>query len=368
MINNERLLNTFIEYTKISSESKDEQEMTDRLLHDLRSLGYEAYTDNAGKAVGSTGNNIYCYIPGTLDKATLLFSAHMDTVKPGVSIKPYVEDGYVKSEGNTILGGDNKAGIAVIMEALRSIKESVIPHRPIEVVFSICEEIGLLGSKNLDYSKLKSRKAIILDSSGNAGKIVVQAPGQAKLRAKIMGKPAHAGNAPEEGISAIMVGAEAVANMKLLRIDEETTANIGTFKAEGATNIVSPELVFEAEARSLNNDKLNNQINHMVKCLLNAADKYGAVVEHDVDVSYYSFKLENDNELVEMVEEACNKLGYKVEKTPTGGGSDANVYNRNGVYAVNLGNGTEQVHTTDEKLNIVEFQKVAQLVFELMTN
>lgn len=368
MINKERLLSTFIEYIKINSESKDEQEMTDRLLHDLRSLGFEAYTDNAGKAIGSTGNNIYCYIPGTLDKDPLLFSAHMDTVKPGIGIKPFIEDGYLKSEGSTILGGDNKAGITAIMEALRTIKENVVPHRPIEIVFSICEEIGLLGSKNLDYSKLKSNKAIILDSGGNAGKIVVQAPGQAKLRARIVGKPAHAGNAPEEGISAIMVAAEAVSNMKLLRIDEETTANIGTFKAEGATNIVSPEVILEAEARSLNNDKLNSQIDHMVQCLVNAAEKYGATVENDVEVSYYSFNLDMDNEVVVMVENACNKLCYEVTKMPTGGGSDANVYNRNGIYAVNLGNGTELVHTTDERLNIEEFEKVTQLVFELMTN
>lgn len=366
MINKERLLSTFMEYVQISSESKNEKDMTNRLLNDLKSLGFDAYADEAGKAIGSNGNNVYCYIPGTIDKEPLLFSAHMDTVNPGVGIKPYIEDGFVKSEGNTILGGDNKAGICAIMEALKTFKETNIPHRPIEVIFSICEEVGLLGGKSLDFSMLKSKKAIIIDTGGNVGKIIVQAPGQATLRAKIIGKASHAGNAPEMGISAIMVGAEAVTNMKLLRVDYETTANIGTFKAEVATNIVCPEVTFKAEARSLNNDKLNNQIDHMTQCLLNAAQKYDAKVEYDVEVSYNSFTLEKDNELVALVEDKCNKLGYEVTKMPSGGGSDANIYNKKGLCAVNLGNGTELVHTVDERLNINEFEKITQLVLELM--
>lgn len=367
MINKERLLSTFMEYVQINSESKNEKDMTDRLLKDLRSLGYEAYVDEAGKAIGSTGSNVYCYIPGTLNEEPILFSAHMDTVSPGIGIEPIVEDGYIKSRGNTILGGDNKAGITAVMEALKTIKENNIPHRPIEIVFSICEEVGLLGAKNLDFKKLKSKKAIILDSGGNAGKIIVQAPGQAKLKAKIIGKAAHAGNSPEDGISAIMVGAEAVANMKLLRIDHETTANIGTFKAEGATNIVSPELTFVAEARSLNNEKLNNQISHMVLCLLDSCQKYGAKLEYDVEVSYYSYTLDEDNELVKLVEDKCDNLGLKVVKMPSGGGSDANIYNSNGITAVNLGNGTELVHTLDERLNINEFENITSLVLEIMT-
>lgn len=368
MINKERLIKTFMEYVQISSESLNESEMVNRLLNDFKALGIEASTDNAGQAIGSNGNNIYCYIPGALDKEILLFSSHMDTVKPGIGIEPIVEDGYVKSKGNTILGGDNKAGVTAVIEALRSIKENNIPHRPMEVVFTICEESGLLGAKNLDYSKIKSKKAIVLDTGGNVGKIAIQAPSQANITAKIIGKPAHAGNSPEQGISAIMVGAEAVTNMKLLRIDEETTANIGTFKADGATNIVSPEVLFEAEARSLNQDKLDKQVDHMVKCLLDTAEKYGAKLEYHVDVNYQAFKVDEDNELIIEVEKACKKLGHQVSKVAVGGGSDANVFNNNGIDAINIGNGTELVHTTDERLNIGEFEKLTDLVYELMTN
>jgi tripeptide aminopeptidase len=366
MIDKERLLNTFMEYVQIDSESKNEKAMSEKLVEELKSLGFDAFTDDSGKMADSTGNNVYCYIPGTLDLEPLLFSAHMDTVTPGIDIVPYIEDGYVKSKGDTILGGDNKAGISAVMEALRTIKEHDLPHRPIEVVFSICEEVGLLGAKYLDYDKLKSKNAIILDSGGNVGKIIVQAPGQAKLNAKIIGKPSHAGVSPESGISAIMVGAEAVTNMKLLRIDEETTANIGTFKAEGATNIVSPEVILVAEARSLNKDKLDIQVNHMVKCLLDAAEKYDAKVDYKVDISYYPYALKDDDKIVNIVEEKCKKLGFEVSKAPSGGGSDANVYNNNGISAVNLGNGTELVHTLDERLNIDEFENLTKLVLELM--
>lgn len=366
MINKERLLSTFMEYVQISSESMDEGNMAKRLVEDLKSLGFDAYEDEAGKRIGSSGNNVYCYIPGTLEKEALLFSAHMDTVKPGLGIKPIIEGGYIKSQGDTILGGDNKAGVTAIIEALRTIKEKGISHRPIEVVITISEEAGLLGAKNLDFSKIKSKKAVVLDTGGNVGKIVVQAPGQAQLNVRIIGKPSHAGNSPEEGISAIMVGAEAISNMKLLRIDEETTANIGTFKAEGATNIVSPEAVIEAEARSLDSQKLDNQLKDMVTCLINAAQKYGAKLEYEVEVSYSSFKLDKDNELIKEVEDICNNLGYKVSKVPAGGGSDANIYNKNGILAVNLGNGTDLVHTNDERLNIDEFEKLSKLVLELM--
>lgn len=368
MINKERLLSTFMDYVGISSESMNEGEMSKRLVKDLLSLGYDAYEDKAGEKVGSTGNNIYSFIPGEIDKEPLIFSAHMDTVKPGIGIIPVIEDGYVKSQGDTILGGDNKAGVTAIIECLRTIKEKNLPHRPIELVITIGEESGLLGAKSLDFSNIKSKKAIVLDTGGNVGKIVVQAPGQAQINARIVGKAAHAGNAPEQGISAIMVGAEAIKNMRLLRIDEETTANIGTFKAEGATNIVSPEAIIKAEARSLKREKLDAQVDHMVKCIEEAAEKYGAKAECEVEVSYYSFKIDKDNEIIHEVENACNKLGYPVSKVSAGGGSDANIYNAKGIVAVNLGNGTELVHTRDERLNIEEFEKLTRLVFELMTN
>ncbi len=193
----------------------------------MEKIGLEVYMDDAGEKVGSNSGNLIGKLRGNTDGETILFSAHMDTVSPGIGIKPIIKDGVIYSDGTTILGGDDKAGIAAILEAIEIIVENNIPHGDIEVVFSIFEEGGLFGAKNLDYTKLNAKVGFVLDSGGEPGQIIVQGPAQNKINAKFIGKEAHAGVAPENGISAIQIAAEAISNMKLLRIDEETTANIG---------------------------------------------------------------------------------------------------------------------------------------------
>jgi len=367
MINKERLIETFMEYVKIDSETKNEKAISERIAKDLKGLGFNVYVDNAGEKAASNGNNVYCFLEGTKDLEPILFSAHMDTVTPGIGIEPYIDGEYIKSKGETILGGDDKSGVVAIIEALRVIKENNLPHGPIEVVFSICEEGGLLGAKYVEMDKFKSKQAVILDSGDGPNKIVIKAPGQNNIHAKVFGKPSHAGGNPENGISAIMVLAEAVINMKLLRIDEETTANIGTFKAVGVTNIVSPFAEFIAEARSRSSEKLKQQTDHMIECLENAAKKYGAKLECEVTKKYSSYKLDPNDELVEMAAKICEDMGMKVEKVASGGGSDANVYNNNGIKAINLGTGMDFAHTTDERLCIKDFVAVTKVVLEIMT-
>nr|WP_312580019.1 M20/M25/M40 family metallo-hydrolase [Sedimentibacter sp.] len=367
MVNKERLIKTFMDYVKIDSETKNEKAISEKIVQDLKDLGLNVYVDKAGEKADSNGNNVYCFLEGNKDLEPILFSAHMDTVTPGIGIEPYIDGEYIKSKGKTILGGDDKSGVAAIIEALRVIKENKLPHRPIEVVFSICEEGGLLGAKYVELDKIKSTKAVILDSGNSPSKIVVEAPGQNNIHAKIFGKPSHAGGKPEDGISAIMVLAEAVTNMKLLRIDSETTANIGTFKAVGATNIVSPFAEMIAEARSRSGEKLKKQTEHMIECLENAAKKYGAKLECNVTEKYSSFALDYEDELVEMVSDICKNAGLEVEKIASGGGSDANIYNKNGIKSINLGTGMDLVHTTDERLCIDEFVAVTKIVLEIMT-
>lgn len=290
----------------------------------------------------------------------------MDTVKPGVKIKPIIKDGVIYSSGDTILGSDDKTGINSILEAIRIIKENNLSHGPIEVVFTICEESGMGGSKNLEYDKIKSKKAFVFDSSGEVGKIIIQAPAQDKIKVKVIGKSSHAGVAPEEGISAIQVASEAVAHMKLLRIDQETTANIGIINGGKATNIVCPQVEIVAEARSLNNEKLRSQSNHMVDCLKKAAEKYGAKLEYEVNNMYKAFKIEKDDGLVKMVENVCDKLGIKSNPSSTGGGSDANIYNYNGIKTVNLGTGMTKVHTLEEHITIQSLIDITNVALELM--
>ncbi|CDI48482.1 M20/M25/M40 family metallo-hydrolase [Clostridium tetani] len=366
MIKEERLLNKFLEYVQIDSESLNEKEMMETLIKDMKELGMEVSTDNTGEKVGSNGTNVYGYLKGDLDIEPILFSCHMDTVTPGNSIKPVIKDGVIQSSGDTILGGDDKSGIVSILEAIRTIKENNISHGPIEIVFTVCEEIGLKGSKNADYSKIKSRQAFILDSGGDVGKVIIKAPAQDKINVKINGKAAHAGVAPEEGISAIQVAAEAISNMKLLRIDEETTANVGIIEGGKATNIVCPELKIAAEARSLNKDKLKKQTEHMVECFNKAAEKFGVTVEIDVIHSYDPVNLDVEDEIVKTVKTACDKIGVTFEPAASGGGSDANVFNGNGIKSVNLATGMSKVHTTEEFITVENLNNTAKLVYEII--
>ena len=286
MINKERLLSTFLDYVQIDSESTHEGAIAARVAEDLRAIGCEVYVDQSGEKTGSDTGNLYCTLPGNTGGEPILFSAHMDTVVPGVGVKPVIEDGVIRSSGDTVLGGDDKSGIAAIVEALRTIVEQNLPHPTIEALFTVCEEVGLRGSQHMDYSRITAKKAAVLDSSGDAGKIITAAPGQYKLSAAVIGRRAHAGVAPEEGISAVQVLSEAIANMKLLRIDEETTANIGTISAQYATNIVPERAELIGECRSRRDDKLEAQGQHMMDCLQAACDKYGATLEGGLTKAY----------------------------------------------------------------------------------
>ena len=219
MINKERLLNHFLEYVQTDSETKHEAAMGRRVAEDLRAMGLEVITDNAGETFGSDGFNVLARFPGELPGEPMLLSAHMDTVVPGNGVKPQIIDGVISTDGTTVLGGDDKSGVCGIIEAVRVILEKGLPHRSAELLFSIGEEGGMRGAKAFDASLLKSKCGYIFDSSGAPGKIIVQAPGQMKIDANVIGKRAHAGLAPEQGISAIQVAAKGVAAMNLLRIE-----------------------------------------------------------------------------------------------------------------------------------------------------
>lgn len=366
MVNNTRLLDTFLEYVQIDSETGNEKAFADRMVQELKSLGGIVTTDNAGEALGSNGYNIYSTFEGTLPGEPILFSAHMDTVKPGIGIKPVVADGVIRSSGDTILASDDKSGVAGIIEAIRSIKEKQIPHRTFEVIFTICEEGGLRGAKQLDYSRIKSKKGVALDSSGNVGKIIAQAPGQIKIYADVIGKTAHAGIAPETGISAIQVAAHGIAKMNLLRLDDETTANIGTINAQYATNIVPDKVSIIAETRSRNYDKLQAQAKHMVDCLQHACDQFGAKLECRCDTAYVSYNIPHDHVLIKELSAVLVDMGIEPVVGSTGGGSDVNIFNLNGIDAVVLATGMSKVHTTNEYIEVRQLELTAEMMYRLM--
>lgn len=368
MVNKERLISEFIELVQIDSLSSKEGAVAKVLVDKLKQLGFEVYTDNAGIKTGGETGNIIATLKGNREGKTVLFSSHMDTVGPGERIKPIIDEanGIIKSDGTTVLGSDDKAGIAAILEAIRIIKENNIKHGDIQILFSIWEEGGLLGSKNMDYSKINADFAFILDDGGTPGKIVVKAPAQDNIKVKIKGKSAHAGACPEKGISAIMVAAKAIENMKLLRIDENTTANIGIVKGGIATNIVMPELEILAEARSLDNSKLEIQTQHMVDTFKEAASKFGAEIEIETKRAYEAFNVDEEDEIVNVLKKVFAEMNIDSKIVATGGGCDANILNANGIKAVNLSIGAEKAHTLEEYIKIEDLITSAGMVVEII--
>lgn len=366
MINQERLVNTFLTYVQIDSESLEEKDFALKVAEDFKALGACVSFDNAGEVIGGNVGNLYCKLAGDSSLEPILMSAHMDTVKPGKGIKPIIEGNIIKTDGTTVLGSDDKSGIVCILEALRYAKENGINHPPIEAVFTIAEEIGLKGSQNLDYSRITAKKGVVLDSGGDAGKIIAAAPGQLKLTGTFIGKGAHAGVAPEKGISAIQIAAHAISNMKLLRIDEETTANIGTITANYATNIVPEKVTIFGEARSRDNAKLKAQGEHMMKCIQDACEKFGGKFEGELTHSYSGYKYTEDDAFIKDLKAACVAAGLTPELAVSGGGSDVNNMVEKGVLAVNLGCGMDKVHTVNEQITIDNLVNTTKLLIELI--
>lgn len=365
-MNKDKVVNKFLDYVKIYSPSHEEAEFAKVLKADLEELGFAVHEDGAGEKAGSNSGNLIAHLKGDKDVEPIMFCAHMDTVTPCKDIEPIIEDGIIKSKGNTILSADDKAGIVAILEGIRYIKEKEISHGDIEIVFTICEEVGLYGSKYLDYSKVKSKNAFVLDSGGPVGGVIVQGPSQTQISSKFYGKAAHAGLSPEAGISAIQMAATAIHNMNLLRIDEETTANVGTIKGGMATNIVADYTEVEFEARSLDSEKLKKQVKHMVYTLSMVERDFKSKVEIEVKNEYPIFSLDKDAKILKIAEKAIENIGLKYNPGSTGGGSDTNIFNGNGLDAVTLNIGMYKAHSTDEYISVDDLLKSSELVASII--
>lgn len=358
----QRLVDQFMAMVKISSPSRQEGAFAAYLQQELEALGFSVERDSAGDQAGGNTGNLIATLKGSTDIEPLLFCCHMDTVLPCANIQPVIADGVIRSDGTTILGGDDKAGIAAIFEGLRRVQERELPHGLLQVLFTICEEVGMHGAKGLDYSKIKATRVFVLDAEGPVGQIVVQGPAKDSLTALIQGRTAHAGLNPERGINAIQVAARAIDRMTLLRIDTETTANLGTIRGGSATNIVTDQVEVTAEARSLVNEKLDVQSAHMKACFEQAATEFGAVAKVDIQRSYAAFKLTESDPVVRQCMDAMASLGLTPELVATGGGSDCNIFNALGMTAVDLAVGMTDVHTKQESIKIADLEAAARLV------
>ncbi|HBV87645.1 MAG TPA: peptidase M20 [Desulfosporosinus sp.] len=367
MINRERLLAEFLELIRIDSPTKNEREIADVLKGRLQSMGLAVTEDNVGQRIGGNSGNVFAYLKGNLPKAPIiLFSAHMDTVDPCLNIEPVLHEGVISSKGPTILGADDKSGIAPILEALRTIKEQNVPHGDIQIIFSVAEEGGLKGAKNLDQALLKADLGFVMDCVGGPGEIILAAPGQDRLNVMIKGRAAHAGFAPEDGISSIVVAAKAISSMSTGRIDEETTSNIGTIQGGRATNIVADRVDITCEARSRDLRKLEHQTAHMCETFQRCAEEMGAVAEIEVIRLYEPFTLTEDSQVVAIASQAARSAGLNVITGVTGGGSDANYFNRYGVPCAVLGTGMHKPHTTEEWIEEEDLYKTTNLLLEII--
>ncbi|MDP4125607.1 MAG: M20/M25/M40 family metallo-hydrolase [Bacillota bacterium] len=366
-INKKRMLTEFFELVKTNSPTKDERTVADMLIERLRNLGMTVTEDNAGQMIGGNCGNIIANLKGTLPMAPIvLFSAHMDTVQPCLNIEPVLNDGLITAAGQTILGADDKSGIAPILEALRTLQEQAIPHGDIQVVFSVAEEGGLNGSKNIDKTKLIADLGYVLDSGGKPGNIIIGAPGQDRINITIKGKAAHAGVEPESGINAIVVAAQAISRLKTGRIDEETTSNIGTIQGGRVTNIVADRVEVTCETRSRNLGKLERLTAQMCEVFNYCAEEAGAISEIEVIRLYDPLNIAKESKIATLSVQAVKSAGLTAEFGVTGGGSDANNFNRYGVPCVVLGTGMQKYHTTDESIEEEDLYQSAKLLLEII--
>ncbi|WAA10481.1 M20/M25/M40 family metallo-hydrolase [Fervidibacillus albus] len=367
MINQQRLLREFLELVQIDSETKEEGKIATVLKEKFSSLGLEVIEDDAKKVTGHGAGNLICTLKGNNQSTDpIYFTSHMDTVTPGKNVKPSVKDGYVVTDGTTVLGADDKAGLAVMLEVIRVLKENNIDHGTIQWIITVGEESGLVGAKALNSDMIQAKFGYALDSDGEVGTIVTAAPTQAKVNATIFGKSAHAGVAPEKGVSAITVSAKAISKMPLGRIDEETTANIGRFEGGRATNIVCDRVDILAEARSLEKAKLDRQIEKMKKAFEDTASEMGAKAEVDVKIMYPSFRFDESDVVVQVAQQAAENIGIKSTLKQSGGGSDGNVIAGMGIPTVVLGVGYKEIHTTKERMPVEQLNRLAEYVLSII--
>ena len=351
MINRERLVKSLCDLVQIDSPSGEEEEVAVELHRRLEALGLSVARDDYGNLIASDGGD-----------DPLLLSAHMDTVEPGRGIKPVVDSDRVSSDGSTIVGGDCKAGVAAILEALESLREDGAPHGSVEVAFTREEEIGLVGARNLDFSRIQATEAIVFDGEGPASQITAASPTYIGFDLEITGRAAHAGVEPEKGLSAVRVAAEIITRLPQGRLDDETTFNVGTIEGGSVRNTVPENAVVKGEFRSRNLETLDAitlQIAEAVKEVRRMFPE--AVIEHDIDTQFETYTLTDDDPAANRVKAALRSLGLEPVMKPSGGGTDGNVFRQRGISAVVVGMADTNMHTVREFVTISDLVDAAHL-------
>jgi tripeptide aminopeptidase len=363
------VLTLFLELAALPSPPGEERAVADRVLDYLGALGLEADEDDAGARIGSTMGNILCRLEPSGDGggAPLFFCAHLDTVLPEAAIEPVVgDDGLVRNAAGTILGADDKSAVASMLEAVARLVDEKRPHAGVELLFTPKEEVGLVGAAAFDESRLAARLGYVYDHAGPIGEVILGAPFLRRLDVRFRGRAAHAGMYPEEGRSAIAAAARAIADLRLGRLDEETSANVGEIQGGTARNVVPERCWFAAEARSHDERKIADVAQEMVDTITFAAGLGECEVEIQLSDDSRGYRFKREDLPVRLAATALRRVGREPSFILSGGGADANVFNQRGLQCVNLANGMTDIHTPDERIAVADLEEMVEVTLALV--
>jgi tripeptide aminopeptidase len=356
-------LSRFVRLCEIASPTGDEGAVVAAVKAELESFGFEVSEDDAAGPAGAGAGNLLLRIEGEKPEY-VMFCAHLDTVPHDGPIRVVLDDGVYRSHGDTILGADNKAAVAVLME-LVSRYSTKKPPVGIEILLTVAEEQGLRGAAAFDTSRLKSKSGFVLDHATDIGEVITASPSHHRISAEFTGVEAHSGLDPESGRSAIVTAAEAITEMKLGRIDEETTANIGRIEGGSSGNIIPGSCRVSGEARSIDQDRVTAVIAGMSDAMIWAASENGCEVDIVTEEVFRGYRTPDDSPALAIAEEALRERGHEPKRVATGGGSDANVFMAAGIDALLLANGTYDNHTHQESVpreNLVEMLEICESI------
>jgi tripeptide aminopeptidase len=361
------VLDLFVELAAVPSPPGEERGVADLVTRYLRDCGLEVDEDDTAAETGSTMGNLYTRLePTTTEGEPLLFCAHLDTVPPTAPIEPAVEDGIVRNKAGTILGADNKAAVAAMLDAIRRTVSENRPHAGIELLFTPKEEVGLVGAYAFDHLRLQATMGFVYDQAAPVGTVILGAPFSRSIEVTFHGRAAHSGMHPEEGRSAIAAAARAIAEMRLGRVDEISTANVGTITGGTAANIVPEWCTFVAEARSHDERRLADLVQEMQDAITFAAGIADCDVETKMRKSYKGYRFARNDRAVALAAAALERRGYNVTYELSGGAADANVFNERGLQCVNLANGMTQIHTPDEHIAVADLEAMVDVTLTLL--
>jgi len=360
------VLDLFTELAAVPSPPGEERAVADIVLRYLRDCGLEADEDDCGPRIDSTIGNVYARLEPTAEGEPLFFCAHLDTVPPTAAIEPVVEEDVVRNAAGTILGADDKAAVAAMLEGTRRILAEGRPHAGIELLFTPREEVGLIGAHAFDHTRLKARLGYVYDQAAPIGHVILGAPFSQSLEVTFHGRAAHSGMHPDDGRSAIAAAARAISEFRLGRVDEDSTANVGTITGGTAGNIVPEWCTFVAEARSHDERKLADLIQEMQDAITFAAGVAECDVETKARKSYRGYRFAKSDRAVALAAEALSRCGHEVVYELSGGAADANVFNERGLECVNLANGMTDIHTPDEHIAVADLEGMVDVTVALV--